>query len=449
LCASSSLIAQTDGSQKRIVPTDDSRTSAAPADDSPTSSAPTDDSHVYGRTVAEIRVIGLEVTKPYIVSRELATRVGEPFTKENEKKDYERLDRLQIFSDVKIYTALNDKGELVVFIEVQETFAYLPVVSFSISDENGLSIGGGLKSVNLLGRAIYLSGVARFGGETTVELDLRNPWVTGNRIGYQLEYYHRYRDNVVHGFEETADEVYLLVRSFVGEYGRAGVQFYYQGIQSDKDGKTLSSDNTDHVIYGRLFVGYDSRDRSSNPHEGWWSSVDIARSGLFGTDSDFWQGNLDVRRFQPLANHHTLGLFSLYTLTSGAVNKEVAYWQTFGIGGSNSIRGYGVGTKIGKNQFINTVEYRWNFMKPRPFTWFGITASIGMQFALFTDFGSVWNTREEFNPNFLWSGGTGLRLIVPYVGLVRCDFGFQDSDPYVRFHLATGEKARRARERVR
>lgn len=427
LCSSSSLVAQADESD-----------------------SPADDSHVYGQIVAEIRVIGLETTRPYIVDRELATKVGEPFTRESEKKDYERLDRLQIFSAVLIYTALNNDGGLVVFIEVKETFAYLPVISMAISDENGLSIGGGLKSVNLLGKATYLSGVARFGGETTVELDLRNPWVIGNRIGYQIEYYHRNRDNVVHGFEEVANEIYMLVMGHVSEYGRTGVQLYYQGIHSDTDGKTLSSDNTDHVIYGRVFVGYDSRDRYSNPHEGWWSSVDIIKSGLFGTDSDLWQGNFDLRRFHPLAEDHTLGVFSLYTLTNGAVYNEVAYWQTFGIGGSNSIRGYGVGTKVGKNQFLNTVEYRWNFVQPRPFTWFGFTASIGMQLAVFTDFGSVWNTREEFSPNFLWSGGTGLRLIVPYVGLVRCDVGVQDSyDPYVRFHLATGEKAARARERVR
>jgi outer membrane protein assembly factor BamA len=408
-----------------------------------------DDSHVYGRIVTDIRVIGLETTKPFIVDRELATKVGEPFTKENEQKDYERLDRLQIFSEVKIYASLDNAGGLVVFVEVQETFAYLPVVSFSISDENGLSIGGGLKSVNLLGRAIYLSGVARFGGETTVELELRDPWVMGSRIGYQVEYYYRNRDNVVHGFFETANEVYTRLIGHVGENGRAGARLYYQGIQSDTDGKTLSSDNTDHVIYGSIIAGYDSRDLYSNPHEGWWSSVEIVKSGLFGTDSDFWQVNIDGRRFQPLSRDHTLGLFSLYTQTTGSVYKEVAYWQTFGVGGSNSIRGYGVGTRVGKNQFINTVEYRWNFMQPRAFSYFGITASMGMQLAFFTDFGSAWNTNAEFSPNFLWGGGTGLRFIVPYVGLIRCDLGFTDDDTWVRFHFATGEKAERQRERVR
>jgi outer membrane protein assembly factor BamA len=408
-----------------------------------------DSSHVYGQTVAEIRIMGLSRTKPFIVERELTTKVGEPFTIENERSDYESLDRLQIFSSIQIYTARADEGGVVVFVEVKETFAYLPVVSISISDENGISIGGGLKSVNLLGQAIYFSGVARFGGETTVELDLRDPWVTGNHLGYVAEYYYRNRDNVIHGFYETAHEAYMFVRSYVRKNGRFGARLFYHGIQSDRDGRTLSSDNVDHVLYLNLLAGFDTRDLLSNPSRGWWSGVDLTRSGILGTDSDFWRANLDLRRFQRLSHDHVLALFSLYTATTGKVGEEVAYWQTYGLGGSNSIRGYGVGTSIGKNQWINTVEYRWNFMQPRSFTVAGLTASLGMQLAFFTDFGSAWNTREEFKPNFLVGGGAGLRFIVPYVGLVRFDVGLGDSDPYVYFHIGTREKAERQRERVR
>jgi outer membrane protein insertion porin family len=411
-------------------------------------SAPQDDSHVYGRTVAEIRIVGLKTTRPYVVERELATKVGDPFTKENEKKDYERLDRLGIFSEIKIYTALGDDG-LVVFVEVRETFAYLPVVNLSISDENGVSAGGGFKSVNLLGRAIQFSGVARFGGETTVEVFLVDPWVTGNRIGYRAEYYHRERSNVIQDFYEKADEAYLRVGGHIGEYGRTGVRIWYHGVRSDVEGNTLSLDNSDHVIYGGIYIGYDTRDSASNPRSGWWSSVDVERSGLLQSESDFWRINLDFRRFLGLSSTQTVGMFSLLTKTSGKVGVEVAPWQTFGLGGSNSLRGYDVGTKVGKNQWLNTVEYRWNFIGPRPFSIYGFTASIGVQLAFFADFGTAWNTDAEFGPNFLAGGGTGIRLILPYVGMVRFDFGFGQEDPWMIFHIATDEKAVRQRERVR
>ena len=417
--------------------------------DPPPALADEGDSHVYGRIVSRIEIIGLKTTKPYIVKRELTTKVGRPFTKENEKRDYENLDRLQIFSSVSIYTSPDGDGGVAVFVEVEETFAYLPVISISISDENGISVGVGMKSVNLFGRAVWLSGVARFGGETTIEFTLRDPWIVGNHFGYEIRYFHRNRDNVIHGFYETADEAYLTLGSYMGERGRIGGRIYYQTLNSDVSGKTISPDNTDHVISGDLFIGYDSIDMPSNPHRGWYANFEITRSGLFGTDSDFWQSNIDLRRYQPLGNHQTLALFSLYTPTGGQVGANVAPWQTFGIGGSNSVRGYEVGYRIGKNQFLNTVEYRWNFLEPRSFSLYGFTASLGLQLALFTDFGSAWDRSGEFGRNFIAGGGTGLRLLLPYVGMVRLDVGFGEGDPWIMFHMASKEKAVRQRQRVR
>jgi outer membrane protein assembly factor BamA len=170
---------------------------------------------------------------------------------------------------------------------------------------------------------------------------------------------------------------------------------------------------------------------------------------MFGTDSDFWQVDLDMRRFQSLARNHTLGLFLLYTGRTGEVGDGIAPWQTFGLGGSNSIRGYDVGTSIGINQWINTIEYRWNFLEPRPLSVIGLTTSLGLQLALFTDFGSVWDEGSEFRPNFIVGGGAGLRLLVPYVGLIRFDVGVGKNDPEFFFHISTKEKAVRQRERVR
>jgi len=408
-----------------------------------------DSSHVYGRKVAEIRLIGIKRTKPYIVERELSITVGEPFTKKKEQDDYEDLDRLGIFSDIKIYGSLREDGGLVVFIDVKETFSYLPFPAVSISDENGISVGGGLKSVNLGGRAQYFAGSALFGGETTVELNLLNPWITGNHLGYFLEYYYRNRDNVIHGFYETANEASMTLRSYLGDKGRIGARVDYQGIRSDTEGKTLSEDNVDHVVMIRAGVGYDSRDLATNPSNGWWSNVNLGKSGLFGTDSDFWQIDLDMRRFQRLAHNHTLGLFSLYTGRTGRVGVDMAPWQLFGLGGSNTIRGYDVGTAVGRNQWISTVEYRWNFVEPRSFTVVGITASLGLQLALFTDFGSAWDAESEFRPNFLVGGGAGLRLLVPYVGIIRFDVGIGKNDPSVFLHISTKEKSERQLDRVR
>jgi outer membrane translocation and assembly module TamA len=88
-------------------------------------------------------------------------------------------------------------------------------------------------------------------------------------------------------------------------------------------------------------------------------------------------------------------------------------------------------------------------MNPRSYNVFGLTTSFGLQLALFKDFGSSWSEREEFAPNFISGGGAGLRLLLPYVGMVRLDLDFGCDDPGVIFHVGTEEKAVRQRRRVR
>jgi outer membrane protein assembly factor BamA len=330
-----------------------------------------------------------------------------------------------------------------------ETFRFLPVVSLSISDENGVLIGGGLKSANLLGRAVYFSGVARFGGATTIEVILRDPWLMGNHMGYEVKYYHTDRRNEIYEFDEIAEEVSLTLRSHIRNRGRMGFNVWFQSMKSSEDGKTLSPTNRDNVATVGIFLGYDSRDLASNASTGWKTEIDVAKSGVFDTDSDFWRTNIDLSRYFSLSEKHTIALSSLTTLTTGTVDEEIASWQQFGLGGTNSVRGWDLGSRIGKNQFINTAEYRYLLLRPRAFSYFGVTASLGLQLTVFGDFGWGWEDREEFSDSFIDGYGLGLRLLLPYVGVVRLDFGVGQPSGGVKFHLGSYEKAVRQRDRVR
>ena len=97
------------------------------------SSALSDD--LEGKIVTEIRIHGLAHTKDYVVARELVSRVGEPFSEQNLKKDAERLDRLRIFSSIEIRSVAVDSG-VRIEIEVSETFPYMPIISIRVDDEN-------------------------------------------------------------------------------------------------------------------------------------------------------------------------------------------------------------------------------------------------------------------------------------------------------------------------
>jgi len=405
---------------------------------------------LYGETIKEIRIEGATHTKNFVILRELKSKVGEPYLEATVTQDAQRLDRLGIFASVQIYGE-EDEGGVVLVVKVQETFRFLPVISMSISDENGISIGAGFKSLNLKGKAIYFSGVARFGGATTIEVTLRDPWLWGNHLGYQMDYFHRERRNELYKFDEIADEGFLAFRSYIRERGRIGLSFSFQAIQSSEPGKTLAESNTDNVAAVGLFLGYDSLDSKSNPGTGWKNEIDVERSGVFNTDSDFWRTNIDLRRYFKLSRNQTIAFSSLTTYSSATIGKDIAVWQQFGLGGTNSVRGWDLGSEIGKNQFINTLEYRYMLMNPRAFNYFGVTAFLGMQLTIFGDFGWAWHgeNQKEFSESFIDGYGMGMRFLLPYVGVVRVDFGFGQGDGSIEVHLGSYEKQVKQRDRVR
>ncbi|UCF64479.1 MAG: BamA/TamA family outer membrane protein [bacterium] len=406
-----------------------------------------------GKIIKEIRFEGLKRTKEYIVTRELISRVGEPCLKENLDQEYQRIELLDVFSKIDINTQL-DQDSVIVIYRFVETFPILPSISFKISDENGISAGGGLKSPNLLGKDIFFAGRVVAGGETEVEVWLENPWITGNHLGYKLEYYHRERDNLIGDFNESADEFYLRIGSYLGRKGRIGGSLEFLRVRSDRDSVTLSPDNSDKVSRVGVYLGFDSRDSFSDTQRGWWNEIAYTREiRFFENSSDFNQLDIDIRRYQPIPfwNRHTLALFSLLTLRTGEIGKEIAPWQQFGLGGTNTIRGWEFASRKGINQFINTAEYRVTVVRPSLLQLpFGIDYRGGLQLAVFGDAGIVWSDAAEFkDQNFIAGGGFGIRFLLPIFGMARVDFGWGQGGKGVFLHLGAFEKPLIARRRVR
>ena len=409
--------------------------------------------NMHGKVIKEIKIEGLKRTKEYIVTRELISKVGEPLILKNLDKEYSRLELLDIFSNIKIEPKL-EKDKVVLTYKFVETFPFLPSISVQITDENGISAGGGLKIPNLFGRDIFVSGRFLLGGAKTYELWLENPWVTGNHLGYKLEYYRRERDNLISNFYETANEFYLRIGSHLGEYGRIGGSLESVNIRSDVEGITLSPDNQDRVTRIGFYLGYDSRDAFSDTRRGWWNEIALSREvRIFKNASDFYQVDLDIRRYQPLPlwDRHTLALFSLLTLRTGEVGEEVAPWQRFGMGGTNTVRGWEYAARRGKNQFINTFEYRITLLEPRLLILpFNIQYRGGMHIAFFSDLGIAWDEVDQFNShNFIAGFGMGVRLLVPIVGMARIDVGWGQNGQGIFLHLGSFEKPVMSRRRVR
>jgi len=399
------------------------------------------------RIIREIRIQGLHQVPESKVLLQLKSREGEFLSEDNLAKDRERLDRMALFSNIDI-TANTGNDGTILEINLKETLPYLPYPAIGVTGEQGTTLGVGLKSANFLGRGTNLSAAARFGGATEVELIASSMWRPQKSIWYETEYFFRDRENKLDGFKESSHEFDLQVGRQATERLRLGGRFKFLSLKSDIPGITLSADNRDNIPGIGALVEYDSRDSWSNPRKGWLNSVDATANGL-GADGHFWRFNVDIQRYQPFRrDRHGIYFSSLLTMQTGTVGTEIPIHQDFHIGGTNSLRGWDINARRGKNQFLNTLEYRYELMKPRDLTVKGVNFYIGLQMALFCDAATAWDRDNEFTRNFIVGGGFGLRLIVPYVHMIRFDFGFGQSSTPIS-HVGIAEKADYQRRRVR
>ncbi len=120
------------------------------------------------------------------------------------------------------------------------------------------------------------------------------------------------------------------------------------------------------------------------------------------------------------------------------------------LGGGNSVRGWELGSRRGRNQLIGTAEYRYVAIPVRPFSVAGINLYAGLQVAAFADLGLAWNDDLDRRAASAIDGyGVGLRLQVPFVDLIRIDVAWGEPGEGAFAYFGVGLKAARQRQRVR
>jgi len=411
--------------------------------------SPYEEDIVLGKVIKEIRLEGNDTTDDDIILVSLVSKVGEVYTEENAIVDGRRLYGLGIFTAVHFSTIEEPDGVILV-VNVVEVNPYLPTPSIKITEENGLEIGAAISSTNLFGRATRLSAFARFGGATNIGLKLKEPWLPGDPwiVGsMNLEYAHMERLNAVWDFDEKSDDFFVTLTRNITNSVRWGPKFMFLSVASKRPGVTLDADNRDNMPGAGLFLQADARNLSIYPTDGWWSELLVT---YMGGNANYWQGTFDYRRYLELAGErHSLAFYTLATLTSGEVGVDIPIYQQFAIGGANTLRGWDLGERRGKNQFLNTLEYWFLWVKPKTYQMWFIKQAIGLQTALLADVGTAWATEDEFHQNWILGGGVGLRITMPAQVMFRFDLAYGQSGVGVKLYIGSGEKAEAQRARVR
>ena len=409
------------------------------------------DSQPFGEVVREIRVEGNRYTRTWLVEAAMASRVGEPYTAESARNDYRWLGGMGVFTSIDFSTEPVEDG-IALIVAVKEMSPYVPGISFKLTQENGVEIGPSFSSPNFLGLAGRASAFARFGGATNFGVRYWDPWLPGKSwlFGYGVQYAHNERRNELDRFNETSDDLFLQMRRNITNDLRWGLRATFMSVKSDTAGITLDPDNRDNIPGLGLFLELDTRN-SSYPTRGWYSDLAVAKHGILGGDGDYWQLNADVRRYLPLplGRRHSLALYSLLTLTSGEIGEDIPIYMDFHIGGTNSVRGWPLGSRVGQNQWLNTAEYWFRLFDDRAFRFWFIKWRMGFQLALFGDVGTAWYDGPEFGENFIAGFGGGVRLTIPVVVLLRLDVAYARDEFGLKLAIGGSEKAIAQKQRVR
>ena len=407
-----------------------------------------------GQVVAEVEIVGRKVTREGVVAREIHTTAGEPLVTATVVADVQRLQNMQIFSEIGVVVEPLADERVRVRFALKEMNSWLPTVATQYTEENGFSIGPGVAALNLTGRNIRLTGSAIFGGTTQAWTDFNWPWITGHHVGLRGRAAFLQRLDSLNEFEEKSQELRLRPSRFLGEHGRVGVGFQLLTVASDRDGKTLSPTNEDLLVSLEASLGWDTRDSWNNPRKGWKNELVVSKTGGgLGGEGDFWGLILDIRRFQPTSANQRLMLSGLMSLQSGEVGVTVPEYLQYRLGGANTIRGHDVETLgrvlFGLNQLLGTAEYSFRVVPMRRFDFWKLSFRLGLEVALFGDVGVAWTESGDLNARRArGGGGAGLRLLIPGNEMVRVDFGWSEEGGF-RVHLAGGTKPERQRGRLR
>lgn len=403
-----------------------------------------------GIVVAEVAWTGANVTRDFVIERELELREGEPFDGATLAADVERLHELGVFARIETSAEAGADGVRVRY-DFKEMPSYIPYVAVSYTEENGWSVGPAVMSVNLFGRGIQMGARALFGGASTFELNGRHPWIGGHHVSLDLRAAGLVRDDTIRGFEERSVELTPWLGRYWGRRGRIQGMLGWFRMRSDVPGVTLSSRNVDDWGRAGIRAGWDSRDSRILPRDGWWSEVEVIQNGgfLWG-EADFVAGTTDVQRYVPLGTAASLALGGLLTVQSGTLGGALPSYMDFRMGGANTIRGYAfdvLGRELsGKNELLFTAELRRPLVPVREIPIASWSFRMGVDAALFVDTGAAWSGELD-GDRFRTGGGFGIRIVGIASEMLRFDVGF--GDEMAEFHFAAWSKFTAQRRRLR
>jgi outer membrane protein insertion porin family len=392
-----------------------------------------------GRPTVIDRVVlaGNSVTRRSVIEDHLLVRPGEAPRADAILESKRRLERLGVFSEVKIEEVSAEEGRLTLVVSVRE------------GERNYIGVGVGFETLsraatfelwntslrprgtaefvraNMFGRAALLSLVGQFSlAEKRAVVSWDEPTLLGLPFRASLNAWLEREERLSYGFDRRGVSLTAL-RDIASDWTSlttvryARTTLYFLEIPE-------SEVDRQHIPYSTTSISenliWDRRDDAFNPERGFFFGADFELAyPLFSAESDYIKTYFKYQHYIPLWR----GVNLTATGRAGLGMGRMPIHERFFGGGANSFRGRPYdelgptdpqsGNPVGgKALFLFNLEVRWRLFSGLP----------NLEAAAFYDKGNVFAKRNDFDLARLEDAlGLGLRYRTP-LGPLRFDLGW-------------------------
>lgn len=396
-----------------------------------------------GKIVSKIIVLGNDKTRDVVILREMKTTVNAPFDMNRVEEDRKRILNLALFTRVEIYPAKDEDDKVGLVVVVAERWHFLPYPLLFRNERawelEKWSYGVGFIHNNIRGLNNKLLAELWFGYNPGGTASYLNPWFGGER---QLYYKAGlYSMTIKSKTLQTRQRFNEFHRGFTYTFGkRWGYHTYstvaagYDYIEIPREYSYLLSSGQVHQHIPSIGVGfqYDTRDLQEYPRNGWWMSYGI--TGFFNPQLVEHQlFSADVRRYVRLYKDVSLALRLNIDLSRG----DTPFYSRYYLGYSERMRGQFYDAMEGDSRSIFMAEIRFPIVPIHYidldggaplFGQYANDLPFGISGGIFYDTGAAWFKDDSNMPaDFLSGVGIGLHFHLPYIELLRIEYGI---DPH-------------------
>ncbi|MEH2198224.1 outer membrane protein assembly factor [Nostoc sp.] len=399
-------------------------------------------------------------TKPDFLQQQLKLKPGQIFQENIVKQDIQQLYQTGLFQTVNVALE-GDATKLDLVYQLKETGARGVNLGGSYNADRGLigTISYQDRNVGGINDTLGLN-VGVSSRDLQFNSKFVSPYRTTNpdRLGYTIngfrnrELSETFDDNIKLANGDTVREGKIggsvsLQRPIDDWNTSLGLNYTRTSIRdrqgnitpTDAQGNPLSASGTgiDDLTTVSFTATKDQRDNPLNPTQGSVLSLSTEQSIPIG------QGNISLNRLKAnysqylpvqLFNTKQPQVFAV-NLQAGTVLGNLPPYESFNLGGSNSVRGYDSGdVGSGRSYVLASAEYR-----------FPVLPIVGG--VLFADFASDLGSGDTVlgdpagvrgKPGYGFGYGAGVRLNSP-LGLIRADYGINDQGES-KVHLGIGQR---------